>query len=104
MTLLIKAHCEGFRLDEWGFIPGMLNDNDPRSTRDQLDAGYAHGGGWRPFKGHTMLEDGALSYPDDMPLLPRSTIYFREDRVVLYDHGWVAIVKPDGSYEVCRMD
>jgi hypothetical protein len=26
------------------------------------------------------------------------------ERVIVYEHSWVAIVQPDRSFEVCRMD
>jgi hypothetical protein len=41
-----------------GSLPKMLNEHDPRPAREQLDAGYRHGGGWSPFKGR--LRDARL--------------------------------------------
>jgi hypothetical protein len=28
----------------------------------------------------------------------------REERVILHEASWVAVVQPDGSFEVARMD
>jgi hypothetical protein len=82
-----------------GYLPGMLSENDPRPARDQLDDNYE----WRPFEGFTMLPDG-LAYPGDplMPLLAETML--RDETIRFYDCSWVAIVQPDGSYEMCRMD
>ena len=90
-------------LDMLGYLPSMLNEADPRSAREQIDANYNHGGGWQPFKGHTMLANG-LAYPDDpvMPLLFETKL--RDEIIRFYDCAWLAIVQPDGSYEIARVD
>jgi hypothetical protein len=82
-----------------GYLPGFLSVNDPRPAREQLAAAY----GWSPFAGFTMTERG-LEYPGDptMPLLAEAKL--RDEVVRLYDCSWVAIVQPDGSYEIARMD
>jgi hypothetical protein len=74
-----------------GFIPDTLNENDPRSAREQLDAGY--GGGWQKFVGHTLVpEDGfKLCYPGDPPMHPIALIRLRRERIVIYPHAWVMI-------------
>lgn len=90
--------------DVLGFLPMFLDLDDPRSAKEQLDANYAHGGGWQSFKGHKMLPNGDLQYPGDEPTQFVAHTHFRNERVVLYEHGWVAIVQPDGSFEVARMD
>lgn len=98
---------------EWlGFIPMFLNADDPRPAAVQIDEAYAHGGGWRP------LDDGKwtmdpnthdLAYncgPDDPPELyrPLATAKLRAERLFFYDCAWVAIVQPDGSFQVARLD
>ena len=37
--------------DDLGLLPSMLSEHDPRPAREQFDARYGHGGGWRPFTG-----------------------------------------------------
>jgi hypothetical protein len=60
----------GTRPDDLGFLPLMLDDEDPRPAAAQLDETYAHGGGWRPFgEGQGTKEGLALAYPGDA--LPR---------------------------------
>jgi hypothetical protein len=84
-----------------GFIPGFLNENDPRPAREQFGRNYI--GGWRPMQKFT-LEDDRLCYPGDPPLLPLAETRLREEVIRLYEHEWVVIVQPGGSFEVSRMD
>jgi len=86
-----------------GFIPQMLSEHDPRPAREQFDSAYGHCGGWQAFHGFTMTATG-LRYPGDpeMPLLAETKL--RDETIRFYDCAWVAIVQPDGSYEICRMD
>jgi hypothetical protein len=90
-------------LDMLGYIPQFLDENDPRSAREQFDAHYGHGGGWRPFKGHVMQPNG-LKYPGDPLTLLLAETKLRDEIIKFYQHAWVAIVQPDGSYEIARMD
>ncbi len=85
-----------------GYIPSFLSENDPRPARKQFDDAYI--GGWTPFKGHTMLSNGNLAYPGDpeTPLLAETKL--RDEVIRFYESSWVAIVQPDGSYEIARMD
>jgi len=88
-----------------GLIPWMLDDHDKRPAREQFDEHYAHGGGWQPVPGFKMLEDHWLKYPGDPePLVPRATCNLRTELIVFYDHAFVAIIQPDGAFEVARMD
>ena len=94
----------GTHFNDLGLIPYMLDEDDPASAREQFDAKYQHGGGWRPFKGFTMLPDRTLTYPEDPPNKPRAITMLREEMIIFYDFAWVAIVQPDGTWEVARMD
>jgi hypothetical protein len=87
-----------------GYIPFWLHENDPRTAREQLNAGYQFGG-WSPFHGWTELkEDNTLVYPNDPPLKPLAEARLRDELIVFYDHAWVAVIQADRSFEVCRMD
>ena len=81
----------------------MLSDNDRRPAREQLNSGYQHGGGWRPFKGFTMLPNGDLQYPGEPPIKLLYEGSLMHETIRLYQYGWVAIVQPLGKFEVCRM-
>jgi hypothetical protein len=66
---------------------------------------YSHGGGWHPsatkFK---LYEKGlyAIDYGEHFGQI--AEINFRQERIILHDSSYVAIVQPDGSFEVARMD
>lgn len=88
-----------------GFIPSFLSEHDDRPAREQLDMNYAHGGGWSPMAMWTFNEaDKSIHYPGDPPLRPIAQANLRSEMILVYQHAWVAIVQPDGSYEVARMD
>ena len=95
-----------------GFIPLWLRLSDPRPIREQLHEHYAHGGGWRPFKGFKLVRPAdnpdplswTLAYEGDPPVRAIGTALLRNERIVLFRHSWVAIVHPSGEFEVARMD
>ena len=89
---------------EWlGICPAFLDEDDPRPAREQFNERYI--GGWNPSWNKATL-DGELvmHYPGDPPMTPLAMLGFREEIVLLYDHQFFAIVQPDGSYEISRMD
>ena len=81
----------------------FLSESNPHSAREQLDAGYRQFGGWQPFHGFVMTARG-LEYPRDAPQPLLAEARLRHELVRLYKGSWVAIVQPDGSYEIARMD
>lgn len=91
-------------LEMLGFIPEFLNEDDPDPARVQLDKNYGHGGGWQPIPKFTLGAQGELKYPGDpaLPVLARTKL--RDETINVYEHAWVAIIQPDGSFEVARMD
>jgi hypothetical protein len=95
---------DGTKPEQLGMLPYMLSANDPRSAREQFGAGYLHGGGWRPFEGFKLLDGGRIKYPGDPTLKPIAMMQLRNETIFFYDGAWVAIVQPDGSFEIARMD
>jgi hypothetical protein len=87
-----------------GYLPSFLSEVDPRKVAEQFNENYAHGGGWDPFQGFTLGTDFSLKYPGDPAMKPVAMLAFREEKVFVYESAWVAIVQPDGTFEVCRMD
>jgi hypothetical protein len=87
-----------------GLIPMMLSEHNPKPAREQIDTMYQHGGGWDPLRGWKMLADGSIQYPGDEPLKPLAEAKLREEIIRYYDHSWVCITQPDGTFEVSRMD
>src|SRR5262245_27921658 len=94
----------GMTEEHLGLLPMMLSEDDPRPAREQFDQNYQHGGGWNPFDGFKLRDDNWLTYPGDPPTMPVAWTRLRDELIVLYQHAWVAIIQPDRSYEVCRMD
>jgi hypothetical protein len=90
--------------DHLGYVAFFLNIDDPRPAREQFDTAYRHGGGWSPFKGHAMLPNGNLKYPGDPPTRLLAETRLRDEVIRFYEHSWIAIVQPDGGYEIARLD
>ncbi len=97
----ISKHPQ-FTFEMLGFIPSFLSEKDPRPAAEQFNEHYISG--WRPFAGFTMLPNGDLSYPEDPPTRLLAETKLRDETIRFYDCAWVAIIQPDGSYEICRMD
>ena len=96
-----------------GPIPFWLDTDDKRPAAKQLDAHYQHGGGWRPMRGFELRDRarGTLVYPvkdpedgEDEVFEPFAALLFRKEMIFAYQHAIFAIVQPDGSFEVCRMN
>ena len=88
----------------FGAIPYFLSEADAAPAAVQLDKGYSHGGGWKPLPRWTLLPDGRIQYPGDPPETLLFEAKLRAEVIRVYTHSWVAIVQPDGSFEVSRMD
>jgi hypothetical protein len=95
----------GARLDDFGVIPGFFCEDDPRPVREQIDEAYGFAGGWAPIGPFKLAPvTDTLTYPGDPPLLLMAETRIRDERVLLYRHAIVAIVQPDGSFEIARLD
>ena len=88
-----------------GILPSFVNEGNPMSVTKQINDRYSHGGGWRPLEGFVMdKNDRSIQYPEDPKLMPLAVGVIKGCEVIVYDHGWVAVVNEDGSYEVSRID
>jgi len=98
-------NCHPSRVnDAVGCIPSFLSEDDPRPAREQLHQNYAHGGGWDPVPRFKMDDRNRLLYPGDPPMFPLVRMYLRDEEILIYISGWVAIKQKNGSFEVSRMD
>lgn len=105
ITVLNKNYPAQAVIEALGFIPSFLSERSPDPARTQLDEAYAHGGGWRPFEGFVMNPSNhSIKYPGDPAYFPLASITLREETIIIYPHAWVAIVQPDGTHEIARMD
>lgn len=93
-----------------GIIPSFVSDQDKRSLRDQLHAGYAHGGGVQPFYGFDLIgEIGSLSlkYPNDPPLKQLAALVVNGGYIAVFPYSWVVIIEAGGTKDsaiITRMD
>lgn len=90
-----------------GLTPAFLSEDDPDDAVTQLDKHYSHGGGWHDFDGFELHDSETapqLRYPEDPPTDAVAHWKLRDERIILFDHAWVAVIQPDGSMRVSRMD
>jgi hypothetical protein len=94
-----------FRAEGLGFLPDILLNEDKRPVKAQLEDRYRHGGGWRPIPGITMLPNKMLHFPGDPPFKPCALTKIGDEVVVFYQQAsLLAVIQPDKSYEVVRVD
>lgn len=85
----------------------IFTAHDPRPCAVQAQERYAHGGGWHPFDGFTLHDNGreaTIDYPGDPPMRELARTEINGETVILFQHDWVAIIQPDGAHEIARMD
>lgn len=99
----IKRHPQA-TIDMLGLIPSMLDESDPMPAKKQIDANYQHGGGWRPFRGFTMTPAGNILFPGDPVRHLLWETKFRNETIRFYESEWLAIIQPDGTFEISRID
>jgi hypothetical protein len=90
--------------DAWGFIPGYLDEADPRPARAQFDERYP--GGWSPAPTALKFErkQMVLTYPGDPPFAARGALQFRGELLILFESDFVVILQSDGTWQCARMD
>ena len=103
MTVNVKFLHPRASWDHVGEIPNWLSEANPKTATQQLHEGYYYGG-WQPFNGFKLNSDNSLSYPGDPPQKPIAEMRLRDELILVYEHAWVAVIQPDRSFEVCRMD
>jgi hypothetical protein len=90
-------------MEHLGYIHIFFFEDDPRPAAQQIHSRY-HFGGWQPFDGFTLAKDNSLTYPEDPPIEPLAQAKLRDEMILFYPHSWVAIVQPDRTFEVARID
>lgn len=95
----------GFSAAVLGFLPEFFTVRDARPAREQIAERY----GWSPIPGMT-LHDGpgmhnVLTYPGDPPFMVVAQARLRNELLAFYLPGTLlAIIQPDRSFEVSRVD
>jgi hypothetical protein len=95
-----------FDLNDLGYLPGFLSEDDPDDARTQLDKNYGHGGGFRPQPQWKILDmvDMTIQYPGDPALHPLAVTTLRQELIFFYPHAYVLILQPHGEFVCARMD
>lgn len=86
-----------------GAIPFWLDEANPATAKDQLNAAY-HFGGWIEVPGFTLNDDDSLSYPGDPDLKPIAEAMVHEEKVYMYQYSIIAVVRQNRTFNVTRMD
>jgi len=94
----------GITADHLGFLPGFLNEDDPRSAKEQFNENYISG--WDTFEGFEFDKKRLeLSYPGDPPTKAlAATMLHKKEVIILFEHAWVVIWQKDDSWEAARLD
>lgn len=87
-----------------GYVPLFFDENDPRPAREQIDDNYGHGGGWHSVQGFEMLPSGKLSCSGNPPIQLLAETRLRNETIRFYEHSWLVVIQPDGSWEASRVD
>jgi hypothetical protein len=95
-----------FCAEDLGFLWDILMSEDKRPVREQLNERYAHGGGYRPFKGFTLDRmTMTMRYPGDPLFKPSAMTTIGDEQVFFYPQGqWLLILQPNGDFDVTRVD
>ena len=91
-----------------GLIPEIIRAEDTRGVVEQVNANYAHGGGWNFYgkdKWRLNADNMSIKYPEDPTLWPqwKATIS-KDETVYIYDYGLVLLLASNGTFEISRMD
>ena len=103
-ALTITLLEPGVTLQTLGALPDMLDAADPAPAREQLDRGYRDRGGFRALSGWYLGADDVLHFPGDRPYRPIAETRLGSERILVFECNFVAVVQPDRSFEVARMD
>ena len=73
-----------------GFLPGIFLTTDSRSAADQLNARYAHGGGYSPMNKFKLaysfdVGQALLEYPGGPTLQEVSRCKLHDEELILFD-------------------
>lgn len=105
-----KSH-NGYNLRNIGpFLQMILIDADQRPAKQQINERYRHGGGWHAMKGWKLhldkhnLELTSITYPGDPPQYPLASAMLNAELVILFPHDFLAVVQPNGNFEISRID
>jgi hypothetical protein len=88
--------------DMLGCVPDLISGDDPRAAAVQIGARY----GWDPMPGFAFPDDTLRlsDEPDDAPWPLIAEAKLRDETLRFYSHAMLAIIQPDGTFEVACID
>jgi hypothetical protein len=92
---------------EWlGYIPSFLRVDDDRPAKVQLNERYNRlaGASWRKTAAQFTLSPHGLKSQSDPMMRVLAECQLGDENIRLYEGSWVAVIQPDGAFEVSRMD
>lgn len=92
--------------DMLGTVPDMISATDQADAVTQIDRAYRDaGGGWRDSTGASVdVERRLLTFPGDPARQLVAFAELRAEKILFFDGAWVAVVQPDGSSRIARID
>ena len=91
-------------LIEAGYLPTLIQEDDPRSAFAQLKDRYnPHIQPMRGFKVHHPQGGAWLTYPGDPIIHEVSRARLRDEVLILFEHSWLLILTP-GTETIVRVD
>lgn len=110
-TDLWTLYDHRFGREVLGLLPALISNEYFGNVAEQLERNYAHGGGYRDL---TKLEPDKWVFNKRKKTLrhraerstfkPIASTQIKDEQVYFYQYALLAIVKPDGSFAVTRVD
>mgnify|MGYP006921446363 CR=1 FL=1 len=107
-TKMARDHAErgGFAPEVMlGSIPSFLSADDPADAVTQIDRAYDQFGGWRDSaKWRIDYVNGRAHYPGDPPRVLIAEARLRDELILFFNGAYIAVMQPDGSHRMARID
>ena len=106
-------HHKDMQLEHLGLIPSFLDELNPDDAITQINRNYQHGGGWYDMEGFELSKDddppwASIIYAiNDEPAESYTCLAhckIHDEIVAFYRSAWVAVIKPNLSFRVARID
>ena len=108
----------GFPPVSLGTLPLMFHPFSDDDAKTQIDKRYAHGGGFVDTPGFSLndewkepgeaiiqyYQEEAAPEEQDPPLHELARAKLGEETLIFFPYAFLAIVQPDGSFQVTRVD
>jgi hypothetical protein len=114
---MVEINCYGVECTGWelvhpratfdmlGYVPGFIDISSDAPLRDQINAGYVSG--WhRSASEWVRISNTLQGHPEDppFPMIARYRHQPTGELLEFYTSCYTAIVQPDGTFEVARLD